>query len=188
MGYVSEIGRIHPAFFKLSNLFNRFEKTFDNKGGVQLVSPFFVLNYSLETGLLACDDSDVLDDFVKVIKNSYGSGISREVVKQSIEWENLKDDWSILNVGVCILPDTEAGWDGSPNVIYYDNAVPGTLVNLNFQFWNKHTLFDAYKLGESDIDYLGGRVTIPNLIDAMILHKGDENKRIKIEKLIGYID
>jgi hypothetical protein len=184
----TDIGRIHPAFFKHSHLFSRFDKTFNEKGDVRMESPFFVLEYDFDSGVLVCDDKDVLWDFERLIRKAYGSGISRDEIKQSIQWDEMNDRWSVLNVGVCILPDSDAGWDGSPNAIWYDGERPGKIVDYTAQFWNQQMLFGAWKLDESDIMKLGGSVTVPNLVDSLIMHKGDKKKHDKIERLIGCID
>jgi len=180
-----EIGRIHPAFFKHSHLFRRFDKTFTQEGDVRLKSPFFVLEYSFSSGTLGCDDSDVLDDFVKLVSEKYGSGLTREDIHDSIEWSTLPGKWSVLNVGVCILPDDDSGWDGSPNAVWFDAKIPGRLVDISAQFWNRQLLFDAWKLNGDDIRKLGGQATIPNLIDALVLHRGDNAKHKQIENLIS---
>jgi hypothetical protein len=185
MDHKTNIGRIHPSFFKLSRIFSRFDKTFSKVGDVHLISPFFVLDYKFDEGVLYRDDKDVLYDFNKLIKKSYGSNLTRTDIKDSIAWGELNDRWSVMNIGVCILPDTDKGWDGSPNAIYYDNNAPGTVVSIQEQFWNKTALHGAWKLTDSDIAALGGRVTIPNLVDAMILYRDDKKKHDKIKDLIG---
>jgi len=180
-----EIGKIHPAFFKHSKLFSRFDKAINEKGEVKLRSPFFVLEYNFDSGVLSCDDKDVLLDFVDLISKNYGSGITRDEVFNSIDWGSLGQKWSILNIGVCVLTDNDSGWDGSPNSIWVDAELPGRLVDIHSQFWNRTMLFDAWKLDESDIKKLGGVVTLPNLTDALVLLKDDKEKHKQIENLIG---
>lgn len=185
MGYVSEIGRIHPAFFKHSYLFKKFDREYTKDGGVVLTSPFFVLTYSFDSGVLMCDDADVLSDFTKLIAKNYGTRITRELIRDSIEWSTLKQDWAILNIGVCILPDSDSGWNGSPNAIYYDDKAPGKVVRVCCQFWNRIALNGAWKLSTEDLKGLGGSVVLPNLLDALVIHRKDKGKHDHIQTLIS---
>lgn len=185
MDYKIEIGRIHPAFFKHSHLFRRFDTTYPQEGDVRLKSPFFVLEYSFGSGVLSCDDENVLADFVDLIKSVYGSGVTREDIHDSIEWNTMPGKWSILNIGVCILADDDSGWDGAPNAIWFDAEIPGKLVSINAQFWNKQMLLDAWKLDVDDVRKLGGIVTVPNLVDSLVLHRGNKQKHDHIQELIG---
>lgn len=178
------VGRIHPAFFKHSPLFNRFDKVFDEKGGVRLRSPFFVLEYSLVEGSLGCDDSDVLYDFVNLLSENYGSRVTRQDIYDSIDWGSVSGNWSVMSVGVCILDNDDSGWDGSPNAIWYDNNFPGEIIRVFAQFWSRQLIFDAWKLTESEVLSLGD-AAVPNLIDSLLTHKNDKVKHRKIEKLIG---
>jgi hypothetical protein len=166
-------------------LFKRFDKEYTDDGDVILTSPFFVLSYSFADGILACDDGDVLYDFTKLISNSYGTRTTREIVKDSIEWSSLKDGWAILNIGVCILPDSDVGWDGSPNSIYYDDKAPGKVVRIYHQFWNTIAINGAWKLSIRDLNGLGGSVVLPNLLDALVLHRKDKIKHKKVQDLIS---
>jgi hypothetical protein len=181
------VGKIHPAFFKYSGIFKKFDKSENEKGEIALRSPFFVLRYDFETGTLLCEDSDVLFDFVKLIKDNYGTSVTRQELEDSIEWHTLGDNWSILNIGVCVLDDDISGWDGSPNSIFIDGNAPGKIVDIHSQFWNKKALYDAWKLNGDDIQKLGGKVTLPNLLDSLVIYKDDKVKHQKIEKLINSI-
>jgi hypothetical protein len=181
--FAIEIGRVHPSFFKCSRLFNKFNKELKENGDAVLTSPFsFILEYSLKDGILSSDDKDVLQDFVNLMSKEYGTCITREEVYDSIEWNSILD-WSLLNIGVCILDD-DSGWDGSPNAIFIDNRAPGEIISIYYQFFSKRMLLDAYKLNKEDCLKLGGGVVIPNLVDSLILFKGDKTKHNIVKNLI----
>lgn len=185
--FKENVGRIHPAFFAHSRLFRKFKTVSDNKGDVTLTSPFFVLKYSLGSGCLECDDADVLADFVEMLSVNYGTSITRKEINDSIEWTTVGNKWSVLNAGVCILDGDDTGWDGSVNSIWFDNDTPGEVITIVHQFWSLKMLHDAPTMSVEELNEIGGKVAIPNLVQSSLLYKDDRSKKGVILSLISEI-
>lgn len=183
MDNTTNIGRLHLGFFDHSHLFKRLEVQRNNKGEVAMLSPFFALNYDYNTGILSGDDMDVVLDFADLIKKNYGSNITRKEFTDKLSWDMYDEKHSVLNVGVCMLPDSIVGWDGTINSVWFDADRPGDVVGIHFQYWSKRMLNGAWKLDRQDVDNLGGKeVVLPNLLDAV--KYTDTSKMGKINKLL----
>lgn len=158
-----KIGRIHPAFFAADSLFKKFKRE-DNKKGVSISSSFFDIQY-IRSGVLVGDDQAVLDDISDLLAERYGSTMTRDRFKEKIKFDTITRKWNVLNVGVCILPDDIAGWDGKINSVWFDNENPGEIIDTYFQYWNYRPLLDMCKKGTTDIK---DDLLIPNIIDALM--------------------
>lgn len=177
MVYEKVIGRIHPGFFTQSNLFADCKIKLRDKRAI-MESPFFLLGYDHSTGTLGCDDEDVLYDFADLIADNYGPRISREEMKGRINWDTVRSDWNVLNVGVCNLDDV-SGWDGSVNAVWYDSEEPSEVIDLYFQYWNIQLLMDCPGMGVKDLREFGSMsVVLPNLVDALLHHEGGEREAV----------
>lgn len=183
--YSTVIGKIHPSFFDCSNTFAKMNKEKTEKG-VVLTTPFFTLEYDSVEMSLSCDDELVLKDFVEILDKEYGAKVTREELHDSVDWGNVTGDWNKLSFGTCVLDDV-SGWDGSINSVWYDNDAPGEVIHVHTQFWNKRVLFDAHKLDIQELKNTGKFAVMPNLVEALLLSRGNELKHSKIEQLIGEI-
>lgn len=170
--YACKIGSLHKDFFDVCPLFKAMSrKTTEN--GVQLSTPFLSLRYN--DGLLYADDIDVLSDFALIIKNEYGTKVTRQQIKDSIDWKTVRKKYNILNIGVVELPDSYNGWDGTINAIWYDDEIPGNVVNIYYQFWHDQFILGSYTLKLDDIKD-NASAAMPNLLKASKILQNEKKK------------
>ncbi len=113
--------------------------------------PQFEAVFDHNSRTLECDDEQVLADFELIIKQGYGTYLTKEEAFRLIRMEKFEGA-SVIKAGVCYYKDRPwSGWDGTLNAIWADSAPPGKIINVYYSWSFVDSLHNFLSLSDEDI-------------------------------------